>query len=284
MRLRLPIVSLLAFGCLASIASAQMKPAPKPGAAAITATEDEAGCKDSALLARVPGCKILQCSAKPEDAVDVTIGGTLETGPKTVEVDGASEVIYYLCNAKDAAVEIAPTLEAALVKDSYQIAFSGKDKDDDNVVSARKYNQWVEISTYVYNGQPAYVQTALKTEPEEFSSADDFEEQFPAVLRVALPKVKFAAGKAVIAPAGEKVLAEIAAVLAKKVDWKVRVDAFAAEAATPAANVELSKARATAIVDWLAAHGVEKTRLEAVGVGDTVPIPDGKQRVELVRM
>jgi outer membrane protein OmpA-like peptidoglycan-associated protein len=252
------------------------------GSAAAFAQEDEPGCKDSALLARVPGCKILQCATKAEDSVDLTIGATAEGLPKSVQVDGASEVIYYLCSAKEATVEVVPTLEAALVKDAYQVAYSGKDVEE-SVVSARKLDQWIEISTYIYQGKPAYVQTALKTTPEEFVSAEDFEDQFPASLRVILPAVKFAAGKTTIAPAGEKVLAAVAALLAKKLDWKLRVDAYATEAADPASNLALSKARATAIVDWFGAHGVEKTRLDSLGLGDTVTI-EGKQRIDLVKM
>jgi outer membrane protein OmpA-like peptidoglycan-associated protein len=260
---------LLAFLALGWIASAQVP-------------EDEVGCKDSALLARVPGCKILQCKTKAEDSVDLTIGGTAEGLPKAVEVDGASEVIYYLCNAKAATVEVVPTLEAALVATGYQVAFSGKDGDD-SVVSARKLDQWIEISTYVYEGKPAYIQTALKTSAEEFVSAEDFEDQFPATLRVVLPTVKFAVGKSAITPAGEKVLGSIAELLGRKLDWKLRVDAYAADGTDPAANMALSKARATAIVDWFTTHGVTKDRLEAAGYGDTVQV-DGKQRIELLKM
>ena len=34
--------------------------------------EDEPGCKDSELLARIPGCSIIQCDSKPEaEGVDI---------------------------------------------------------------------------------------------------------------------------------------------------------------------------------------------------------------------
>jgi outer membrane protein OmpA-like peptidoglycan-associated protein len=251
---------------------------------AITATEDEAGCVDSPSLARVAGCKILQCAKKAEDSVDVAVAATVEGLPREIEVDGASESIYYLCAGKDPAGDIVPVLQAALIKDSYNVAFSGKDKDDDSIISAHKFGQWIQISTYVYDGKPAYLQTILKATPEEFVSAEDFEDQFPATLRVFLPAVKFAVGKSAISPASEKVLTEIAGMLAKKIEWKLRIDGYAADGPDSATNMALAKARATAIVNWFAAHGIAKERLESNGFGDTVAIPEGKQRIELVKM
>src|SRR5215203_2781204 len=49
---------------------------------AMTATEDEAGCVDSPLLARVAGCKILQRARKAEDSVDIVVGATAEGLPR----------------------------------------------------------------------------------------------------------------------------------------------------------------------------------------------------------
>jgi outer membrane protein OmpA-like peptidoglycan-associated protein len=262
----------------AKAAAASIAAQPK----AITVTEDEPGCKDSTLLPRVPGCVIMQCGSKSEDSVELAVAATLEGEPRKVEVDGASETIYYLCNAKVTPLEVTTTLQAALTKDNYEVAFSGKD-DEDSIVSARKLSQWIQVATYTYDGKPAYLQTVLATAPAEFVSADEFEDQFPASLRVSLPALKFATGKTELPRSAEKVLADIAALLAKKLDWKVRVDSYAADGADPASNLALSKARAAVIADWFSAHGVEKTRLESTGHGDTVPV-DGKQRIELVKM
>jgi OmpA-OmpF porin, OOP family len=262
----------------ANAAAASIAAQPK----AIAVTEDEPGCKDSPLLPRVPGCNIMQCGSKSEDSVDLAVAATPEGEPRKVEVDGSSETIYYLCNAKVTPLEVTTMLQAALSKDNYQVAFSGKD-DDDSIVSARRLDQWIQVSTYTYDGKPAYLQTAVKTAPEEFVSADEFEDQFPASLRVILPAVRFATGKSDLPPNAEKVLSDIAALLAKKLDWKVRVDSYAADGADPASNLALSQARAAAIADWLSAHGVEKTRLESTGHGDTIPV-DGKQRIELIKM
>ena len=276
--MRVTIVAATFFLC--SVAMSQVRPAAQPKA--ITVTEDEAGCKDSPLLPRVPGCNIMQCGSKPDDSVELAVAATVEGEPRKIEVDGASETIYYLCNAKVTPLDVMTALQAALTKDNYQVAFSGKD-DDDSIVSARKLDQWIQVGTYTYDGKPAYVQTALKTAPEEFVSAEVFEDQFPASLRVILPAVKFAAGKSDLPPNAEKVLADIAALLTRKLDWKVRVDAYAADTSDPASNLALSKARAAAIAEWFSVHGVEKTRLESTGHGDTVPV-DGKQRIELVKM
>src|SRR5688572_4505367 len=62
--------------------------------------EDETGCKDSALLPRIPGCSIIQCDAKDEDTLEMLVGVSTDGSIQKEPMDGASEVIYYLCPSK----------------------------------------------------------------------------------------------------------------------------------------------------------------------------------------
>ena len=61
---------------------------------------------------------------------------------------------------------------------------------------------------------------------------------------------------------------------------------------SPSANLKLSTERAKAVMDWLANHGVDGSRLSAKGYGESHPVAknsseEGRaknRRVELVRM
>jgi outer membrane protein OmpA-like peptidoglycan-associated protein len=257
--------------------------APTSETKPITAAADEAGCQDSPLLVRIPGCVILQCDKKSDDSVELLAGVASDGDAAKTQVDGESEVIYYLCPAKHSRGDIVKQLEGSLVKDSYLVSFSGL-VDEEPSLSARKLDQWMQISTYMYEGQPAYIQTALKAAPEELISSAEFEDQFSTSLRVVLAALKFEAGKCDLPKDSEKILAEIAGVLSKKADWKIRVDVYAGDAADKQGNLELSQKRAAAVAEWFSAHGVEKERIGSTGHGDAVALSDANQRIELVKM
>src|SRR3954454_6256240 len=78
--------------------------------------EDEAGCKDSTLLPRMPGCSIIQCDTKETDSLEVQIGVSTDGAVQKEAMDGASEVIYYLCPSKISLSHIAKASDGALSK------------------------------------------------------------------------------------------------------------------------------------------------------------------------
>ncbi|MGH7329865.1 MAG: OmpA family protein, partial [Polyangiaceae bacterium] len=55
---------------------------------------------------------------------------------------------------------------------------------------------------------------------------------------------------------------------------KVRVEGHTDNVGKPAFNKTLSKNRAQSVVTWLTKHGIDKTRLYAVGFGQEKPIAD----------
>lgn len=73
---------------------------------------------------------------------------------------------------------------------------------------------------------------------------------------------------------------------------KLRVEGHTDNAGTRATNQKLSEQRAAAVVSWLAAHGIDRSRLAAQGFADTKPVADNSseegraknRRVELVKM
>jgi lipid-binding SYLF domain-containing protein len=110
--------------------------------------------------------------------------------------------------------------------------------------------------------------------------------------RVTLKAVHFESGKADITPDSEASLTDAAKVLQDNPSWQVRVEGFTDNVGAKEANEQLSQDRAQAVADWLANHGVDKSRLTAKGYGEGRPVAknstaDGRRknrRVDLVRL
>ena len=111
--------------------------------------------------------------------------------------------------------------------------------------------------------------------------------------RVAVYGINFATGKADITPDSAKVLGEIGNLLARKPDWRLRIEGHTDNVGNPKSNQDLSDRRAQAVKAWLTSkQGVKPERLETKGFGDTKPVADNQteagraknRRVELVKL
>ena len=254
---------------------------------------DAEGCKDSTLVTRLPGCRITECDIKSFDSVEMTIGRKDDLIGKTLE--GAKELINYECQASASALQIARNLQGALTKAGYKIVYNGKGDNEQPMVTAQTGAQWIEIYTWDNGGTVNYRQTALKVEQMQqqvTASADAWAAEIEKNGRVSVYGINFATGKADVTAESESVLNEIVTLLNNQSDWKLRVEGHTDSVGAKAANQVLSQKRAEAVVAWLAAHGIDRSRLSAQGFGDTKPLADNttddgrakNRRVELVKM
>ena len=88
-----------------------------------------------------------------------------------------------------------------------------------------------------------------------------------------LQQVQFASGSAKILPDSFPLLRAVANVLAMHSDLKlIRVEGHTDNKGKPEKNMVLSQQRAESVRDWLVAGGVDASRLQAQGYGQTKPI------------
>ena len=110
--------------------------------------------------------------------------------------------------------------------------------------------------------------------------------------RATVAELHFAAGQSEVTPELESLLATAAKTLQENPDWKIQVEGYTDGVGSKSSNEALSTRRAKSVTDWLAEHGVDRSRLTAKGYGETHPLASnsteegrGKnRRVELVRM
>jgi outer membrane protein OmpA-like peptidoglycan-associated protein len=97
-------------------------------------------------------------------------------------------------------------------------------------------------------------------------------------------KIQFAFNAAEILPASDGLLGDIANALKEhKEIKKVAIHGHTDSDGENAYNQELSQRRASAVLTWLKAHGIEGSRLESKGFGESKPIadnntPEGKEK------
>jgi OOP family OmpA-OmpF porin len=95
---------------------------------------------------------------------------------------------------------------------------------------------------------------------------------------IVLRGINFDFDKAVIKPEAEPVLDAAADVLKENSDVKVRVGGHTDSVGTDEYNQKLSERRANAVRDYLVKHGIDASRLTAVGYGESQPVADNKTK------
>ena len=274
--MRLLLLSLVAFAAPAF--------AQEPGV-------DEEGCKESALLSRMPGCGIYECVKKDFDAFDVVVNKAGEMK----NLEGAGEQLKLICPAATSQLQLHRNVEAALRKSGYTIVFSGRHEAHERpAVTAQKGAQWISVQTGDFNEFPIYEQTAVLVkdmEQQMSASAQAMSDAIAGSGRLDIYGITFATGQAAIAPASDATLNDVLAVLVANPEWRLRIEGHTDSVGDKAANMKLSTARAAAVAAWLAGKGVEAGRLSTAGLGDTQPVADNateegrarNRRVVLVR-
>ena len=137
--------------------------------------------------------------------------------------------------------------------------------------------------------------TVVETTPLEITAglldASGLKRQIDADGRVAI-EVNFAVDSADIVPDSQPQIDQVLALLREDPALRLSIDGHTDATGDAAHNLQLSEARAKSVVAALVAQGIEASRLEAKGHGQSQPVADNdsdegrakNRRVELVRL
>lgn len=103
--------------------------------------------------------------------------------------------------------------------------------------------------------------------------------------------IQFASGEVTVPHNAEPVLAKVAQTLKDNPSWRIHIIGYTDNSGSQAENMKVSRERAHAVMNWLAAHGVDKSRMTAAGHGEAHPVADNStdsgrdqnRRVEIIR-
>lgn len=258
---------------------------------------DAEGCKDSKLLTRLSGCKIIECELKDFDEATIQTkpGSSAENPAVMTTLEGMVEQVRYVCPSRLSLLQIQRNAEAALKAAGFAPVYSGKSEVDFPMIAARKGGQWVEVTTEPYNEFTSYRQKAVLVKSMTQEMQADASAMAAEVVKsgsVAVYGINFDTGKATLQPGSDQVLGEIAKLMTGHEEWRFEVQGHTDNVGAKAANLTLSDQRARAVVAWLTGHGVASARLVAKGYGDTKPVADNtsdegrakNRRVELKKL
>lgn len=257
------------------------------------AQEDDPSVKDHPAIPRFPGMVIASGARQDFGAHEFELGGG-----KTQRVEGRFWRIDYAVKegAKTpGSLEVARNYGNAFKKRGGTVLLEQVDSSGGQAVMRMPSgggNLWLDIA--INNAGELITFTIVAEgamEQKVELSADEMGKALAASGRIALYGILFDTGRDAIKPESEKVLSEIARMLAGNAALKLRIEGHTDNVGKPADNLALSKRRAEAVKRWLVGKGVADARLEAAGLGDTKPVApnsaeEGRaknRRVELAR-
>ncbi len=94
----------------------------------------------------------------------------------------------------------------------------------------------------------------------------------------ALNGIEFESGSAKIKKKSNDILNQVAAVMQENPSWKLSINGHTDNSGKSDKNQKLSEDRAAAVKAYLAGKGIDESRMESAGFGDTKPVADNKTK------
>jgi OmpA-OmpF porin, OOP family len=259
---------------------------PQGAAKATPAAPDAAGCKDSPLIGRFPGSYIGSCKDKADEAhIFENIGPQKEK--KNLEGE-YHEVVYQFPKTASKA-QVVRNLNTALRLAGYTFVYDSGDYGDFTVTRGKT---WIseEVSGSGNYKQVVMFETTLTQ--DVVANAAALSNGLTTSGHTVVNGILFDTAKADLKPESASALKEVVKLLQADPKLKIYVVGHTDNVGVLAGNLDLSKARAAAVVKALTTqYGVAADRLQSYGIGPYAPVAsndteDGRalnRRVELVK-
>ena len=248
--------------------------------------QDAEGCKDSAIITRMPGSTIHSCENKEYEQKNMPISKDQDGSVKEKTVEGEYHSWDYGTREGVSEIQVFRNFETALKKAGFTLDY----EESPRTITAHKGKTWYLLE----NSGSYYYQTIVtekQMEQEVTADASSLSDELNKSGHVAVYGIQFDTGKATIQPSSASVLGEIVKLLQQNPELKLRVEGHTDNQGNAAANQALSEKRAQAVVAWLTGKGISASRLSAKGFGATKPVADNgtddgrakNRRVELAK-
>ena len=257
----------------------------------VFAQEDAPGCKDSPMFNRMPNTFIGQCSSNFNE-MEISM-----SAENTQKKEGTKTYIQYNYSLEEATApsffQIVKNFENAIIKTGGKRVYYSKEAG-----VATFFTQSVGKDVWVVLNDGAGVKlgnfelSILEVEGmKQDIAASEMLETLNTSGSLAL-YINFETGKSIIKTESQTIIVQIAQMLTENTSLKISIEGHTDNVGTPQTNQTLSENRAKAVMNAVAAKGIDKSRLVFKGWGQSKPISDnntedGKaknRRVEIVKL
>src|ERR1700694_2375970 len=202
---------------------------------------DAEGCKDSAVITRMPGSTIHSCENKEYDQFKFPLGVDTEGTAKEKAVEDEYHTWDYGTREGVSDIQVFRNVETALKRAGFALDYENSPGE----ITAHKGSTWY----YLDNKGTFYYQTIVAEKAmEQEITASDLSDQLKKSGHVAVYGIHFDTGKATIQPDSEAVLQQIVQLLQQNPTLKLRVEGHTDNQGVAAANQTLSEKRAPEVV------------------------------------
>jgi OOP family OmpA-OmpF porin len=248
-------------------------------------TQDDLGCHDSPIVTRFPGSIIRACKALDDNAFEFT----MSKGVPPKKVEGKYVEIHYIYPKTASKAQVLRNVHTAIQSAGYAFDYDSGDYGDFTVHMGKT---WIffQINACCTYDETFVTETALTQ--DVVASAASMESGINSEGHTIVSGILFDTGKADVKPESGSALEEVIKVLRQDTAIKLYVVGHTDNVGGLAANLDLSKRRAAAVVQAIIArYPAAAARLTSFGDGPYAPISsndseDGRtlnRRVELVK-
>lgn len=258
--------------CLATAMIVQVCPA-----------QDKKGCQDSPLLSRFPGSVLTRCDDKDDQSYEFNNGKTTQV------VEGEFHFREYRPPEGATTTQLERNYITALRNAGYAIVFEAQFHDS---FVAHMGKTWIRVYVRSDAGMEETIVTETGLKQEVVATAAVLTSGLGTNGHAVVNGILFDTGKADVKPESSAALEEVVKALKLDPKLKVFVVGHTDNVGAAAANVDLSKRRAAAVVQVLTTkYAVAPERLQSFGNGPYAPVASNdseagrtqNRRVELVK-
>jgi OOP family OmpA-OmpF porin len=251
--------------------------------AQVCAAQDKKGCRDSPLVNRFPGSVLTNCVDNADNTYEFRNGAGTQT------VEGEYHFREYRAPETASTAQLERNYITALRNAGYAIVFEAQFHDS---FVGHMGKTWIRIYIRSDGGMEETIVTETALKQEVVANAAALTSGLGANGHIVVNGIFFDTGKADVKPDSSAALDEVVKALKQDPKLKVFVVGHTDNVGAVAANLDLSKRRAAAMVQVLTTkYSVAADRLQSYGNGPYAPIASNdseagrtlNRRVELVK-
>jgi OOP family OmpA-OmpF porin len=248
------------------------------------AAQDKKGCTDSPLISRFPRSVLINCIDKADNTYEFPL-----SGGKSQKVEGEYHFREYRAPQDASNAQLERNYITALRNAGYAIVFDAQFHDS---FVGKMGKTWIRMYIRSDGGTEETIVTETALTQDVVATAAALTNGLAANGHTVVNGILFDTGKAEVKPESSAALDEVVKTLKQDPKLKVYVVGHTDNVGATAANLDLSRRRAAAVVQVLTMkYAVAADRLQSFGAGPYAPIAsngseDGRtlnRRVELVK-